>query len=155
MPTLFAYQKVTDAITTHTLRLPEEKNISEPAGQELATLADGRTIVCLFDGHELPTDQPAAIQGSIEPLPSPLPDAMREEIRAASPHIQLINSRLIERIRAKYSPDDEAYFSRITIGTLLRTYTMTAGEQAAVAAYQATAEDARAWAKGERAKLGL
>jgi hypothetical protein len=154
MPTLYAYRKASDAITTHTLRLPMPAQ-GEQAGQELATLADGRTIVVLFDGHDLPADQPAPIKSSIEPLPSPLPDALREEIRAASPHIQLINRRLVERIRAQYSTDDEAYFSRITIGTLLKSYTMTAGEQAAIAAYQATAEAARVWAKAERAKLGL
>jgi hypothetical protein len=154
MPSLIAYRRVTDELTTHALRLPMPKP-GEQAGHEIAQLLDGRTVCVLFDGYTLPTEQPAPIKASIEVLASPLPDALKEEIRAASPHIQLINRRLVEQIRAKYTTDDESYFSRITIGALLKTYVMTAGEQAAIAAYQATAEAAREWAKAERAKLGL
>jgi hypothetical protein len=153
MPSLFAYRKVTDAITTHSLRLPEKQG--EQTGQELCTLADGRTVVTIFDGHTLPTQQPSAIAASVEALPSPLPDALRAEIRAASPHARLIAQRLVDRIRSKYTTDDETYFARIGVGQALGTYTMTPGEVQVIAQYQATAEAARAWAKAERDKLGI
>ena len=42
------------------MKLPTAQ-ASQQAGQELATLPDGRTVVVLFDGFTLPTDQPAAI----------------------------------------------------------------------------------------------
>jgi hypothetical protein len=117
--------------------------------------ADGRTVVTIFDGHTLPTQQPSAIAASVEALPSPLPDALRAEIRAASPHARLIAQRLVDRIRSKYTTDDETYFARIGVGQALGTYTMTPGEVQVIAQYQATAEAARAWAKAERDKLGI
>ena len=68
--------------------------------------------------------------------------------------MRLIATRLIERIRAKYSQDDEQFLTRIACGQALGTYTMTPGEQAMIADYQATAEAARAWARVEREKFG-
>jgi hypothetical protein len=155
MPSLITYRKATDSITTHTLRLPQPEKQGEQAGQELCTLSDGRTVVALFDGYTLPADQPAAIRASIEVLPEPLPDDLRAEIRQASPHMRLIATRLIERIRAKYTQDDERFLTRIACGQALGTRTMTPDEQAMIADYQATAESARAWARAEREKLGV
>ena len=68
--------------------------------------------------------------------------------------MRLIARRLIERIRAKYSQDDEQFLTRIACGQALGTYTMTPDEQAMIADYQATAEAARAWARVEREKFG-
>lgn len=154
MPTLYAYRKASDDVTTHTLRLPQPEP-GQQAGQELATLADGRTVVTLFDGYTLPADQPEQIKASIETLPSPLPDVLKAEIREASPHARLIAQRLVERIQAKYTRDDETYFTRIACGQALGTYEMSASEVQKIAEYQATAEAARAWAKAERTKLGI
>ena len=63
MPSLYAYRKVIDTVTTHMLRLPDAAQ-GDQSGQELATLADGRTVVVIFDGYLLPSDQPAAIASS-------------------------------------------------------------------------------------------
>jgi hypothetical protein len=153
MPALYAYRKVTDAITTHTLRAPFDG--SKQTSQELCTLADGRTVVVLLGDYTLPANQPAAIAASIQPLPTPLPDDLRDEIIAASPAMQLIARRLQEHIRAKYSADDELYFSRINLGQLSGMYTMTTKEIALTQAFAARAEEARALAKIERAKLGI
>jgi hypothetical protein len=154
MTSLIAYRKHIDAIHTREITLPSGEG-QDRGGQELCTLPDGRTVVALFDGHELPNDQHATIRASIEVLPSPLPDDLKAAIREASPHMRLIARRLIERIRAKYSQDDEQFLTRIACGQALGTYTMTPDEQAMIADYQATAESARAWARAEREKLGV
>ena len=155
MPLLFSYTKKTDSVTTHTLRLPTPDKMGDPAGQEIATLEDGRTIVVLPDGAKLPTDQPAEIKDSIETLPTPLPDALKEQIRAASPHVNLINTRMQDRIRARYSQEDELKFSRIGTGQALGMYKMSDAEKAAMVAFGTYLEEQRQWAKGERAKLGV
>lgn len=154
MPSLIAYRKVIDSVTTHTLRLPDAPQ-GEQSGQELATLPDGRTVVVLFDGHTLSTTQPSAITASVETLATPLPDDLREQIKAASPHVALISRRMIERIRSSYTQDDENYFSRIGIGAAMSMYTPTAGELQAMAAFGQFVESVREWGRAERAKLGL
>lgn len=151
---MIAYRKVIDTVTTHQLRLPEAAQ-GAPAGQELATLTDGRTVVVLFGTATLPANQPAPIATSIETLPSPLPDALREEIKAASPHVRLIAQRMIEQIRSLYSIDDEMFFARIGVGAANGLYTPTAQELADMQNFGAFVEGVRQWGRAERAKLGL
>lgn len=142
---MIAYRKVSDAYTTYQLRLPERGpggDAQGPGGQEIATLPDGRTVVVLDTGAALPDEQPELIAGTIEHLPSPLPAELRETIRAASPHVALINQRVVEMIRQRYSPDDEIKLLRIA-------------PSAETAQWNAYVEECRAWGRGERAKLGL
>lgn len=153
MPTLYAYRKVTDAVTTHTLRTPFDGINS--TSQELCTLDDGRTVTVLLGDYSLPSGQHSAIAASIERIPSPVPADLRAKIIESSPAMQLIARRLVEHIRAKYTSDDEAYFHRIATGHLLGIYTMTTAEQALIQAYAARAEEARTIAKASRAELGL
>jgi hypothetical protein len=141
MPSLIAYLKTITAINTFELRLPESAP-GQRQGQEIATLADGRTIVVLDDGATLPAEQPAQIADSIETLPSPLPADLRKDIGTASPHVKLINQRVVQKIRERYSIDDEI--------KLLRT---APSEEAT--AWNAWAEACRAWGHAEKAKLGL
>lgn len=136
---MIAYRRVVDSITTHSLRLPDAAQ-GQQAGQELCTLADGRTVVALFDGHTLPTDQPAAIAASIETLT--LTDTLRSEIKAVSPQVRLINQRVQMAIADRYSMADEI--------KLIRT-----SPSAEAVAYNAYAEECRAWGRAEKAKLGL
>lgn len=138
---MIAYRRVSDAVTTHYLKLPDAPQ-GQQAGQELCTLPDGRTVVALFDGFALPDDQPTAIAGSIEHLPSPLPTDLRDAIRAASPHVRLINKRVQAAIAERYSMADEI--------KLLRT-----APSAEMTAYNAWAEDCRSWGRAEKAKLGV
>ena len=154
MPSLYAYRKVIDTVTTHTLRLPEATQGGQ-AGHELATLADGRTVVVLFDAYSLPTEQPSPIAASVELLPTALPDLLREQIKAASTHVQLIGQRMIDRIRATYTIDDEMYFARIGVGTSLGMYVPSPSEQVEMAAFGDFCEATRQWGRDERAKLGL
>ena len=71
MTSLIAFRRVVTPIYTHTLRLPDTLQ-GQQAGQELATLPDGRTVVALFEGFTLPANQPAEIAASIEVLPGGL-----------------------------------------------------------------------------------
>lgn len=151
---MYAYRKVIDTVTTHTLRLPEATQ-GEQAGQELATLADGRTVVVLFDAFSLPGDQPSAIAASIEALPPVLSDLLREQIKAASPHVALISQRMIDQIRASYTQDDENYFSRIGVGAAMGMYTPSSDEIQAMTVFGEFVEAVRQWGRAERAKLGL
>lgn len=154
MPTLISFMRVIDAVTTHSLQLPQGVN-NAPTGQELCTLPDGRTIVALFDGNTLPTKQPAAIAASIVTLAQPLAADLLAQIKAASPHFRLINTRVEEKLREKYSTSDEAKFARIAYGVALGMYSYQAGEQAELQAFGAYCEMCRAWGKTEKALLGM
>lgn len=151
---MIAYQKVTDAITTHTLRLPEPAEQGGQSGQELCTLEDGRTIVVLFDGVTLPANQPQEIAATIEHL-TELTTELKDQIRAASPHVRLINQRMQDRIRERYSPEDEMKFSRIGVGQALGQYQMSAKEAQDLKDFGDYLQECHMWAKGERAKLGV
>ena len=118
-------------------------------------MPDGRTVVVLFDGHILPANQPAAIAASIETLPTPLPDALKEQIKQSSPHVRLIGQNMIDKIRAVYSLDDEMYFARIGVGAATGMYTPSASELTEMTAFGAFVESVRNWGRAERAKLGL
>jgi hypothetical protein len=80
---------------------------------------------------------------------------LRDELKAASPHVKLIDKRVIDRIRETYPIDDELYFARISVGSLLGAYTLLPGELEALQKYQVDVEAAREWGRLERAKLGL
>lgn len=84
-----------------------------------------------------------------------LTSELREAIKAASPHAQLIAQRVVELICAKYPLDEELYFARIAVGALQNSYTLLPGEAEALAQYQADVEAAREWGRAERAKIGL
>jgi phage gp36-like protein len=140
---IIQYQKVTDETTTYRLNAPD--------GIELAEI-DGITYVSLPDGAALP-EQPEQIAASVSTVT--LTEPLREAIKAASPHCQLISERVIERIRDRYTYDDELYFTRITIGQQMGLYQMTAAEVAEVQEFGAFVEAARQWGRDERAKLGL
>ena len=81
--------------------------------------------------------------------------ATREAIKAASTHCQLINNRMIEKIRAMYSIDDEMYFARIGVGAATGLYTPSQDEMQAMTVFGELVESVRQWGRDERAKLGL
>jgi hypothetical protein len=138
MPTLITYQKFITTEITRELRLPEGEN-HQRIGTELATI-DGITYVSLPDGATLPTDQPAEIAASIA---TPVLSAETiSALKAASPHIRLINQWVTEKIAALYTLQDEI--------KLLRTAPSLEFE-----AYNAHAEACRAWGREEKAKFGL
>ncbi len=84
-----------------------------------------------------------------------LTNELKNEIKALSPHVQLSYSRLQDRIRTKYSIEDEQYFTRISVGALSGTYSMREDEPCLIAEYQAWVESSREIARLERVALGL
>lgn len=138
MASIFRYQKITDDITTHCLLEPDYNLLAtEDSISELCTLPDGYTYVSVPDGIKLPA-QPENITVERVELTTDLADA----IKKASPHVALINERVVNMIREKYSVNDEIKMLRI-------------GPSEETEAYNAYAEECRAWGISEKAKLGL
>ena len=144
MPRIVSYQKQSDAHTTYQL-------LTSDGATELCTLS-GVTYVSVPDG-ELPA-QPAQIAASVVD-PVVLTTELREAIKAASPHCQLINQRIEDKIRERYSLSDEQYFSRIASCAALGYYTFETGEAEALQAFVLYVEYVRQWGREQRALLGL
>lgn len=138
MPSIYSYRKHIDALVTREILLPADED-GQPIGTELATL-DGVTYIVLPDGAELPAGQPAEIAASINPVD--MVRTLRDAIAAASPHVDLIRTRVRERIATMYSQADEI--------KLLRT-----APSAEFEVYNAFVEECRDWGRAEKAKLGL
>lgn len=154
MTSIVSYRKATDAWTTYTLVTPDTQ--LDPAGEEqycteLCTL-DGVTYVAVPDAVTLP-EQPAQIAATVTPVT--LTPELREAIKAASPHCQFIDACMQDKIRARYSAEDEMYFARIGTGVALGRYAFEPGEEVALTEYGAHVEAVRQWGRTERAKLGL
>lgn len=147
---ILKYRKITDSFTTHTLKEP---NPSAGGSKitELATIGDW-TYVHVPDDLVLP-EQPDIIDATLEAVT--VTPEIREEIKALCPHVQLSYQRLQERIRARYSIDDEQYLNRIAAGSVAGIYQMQDGEQDRIAAYNAYVEECRTIARQERAAIGL
>jgi len=145
---ILKYQKITDNFTTHTLQEPDYKD-SDVRCTELCTIG-ADTYVHVPDSLVLP-EQPDVLDISAVSLTPEL----REEIKAASPAVRLSHKRLQDRIRSRYSIEDEQYLTRITVGFLSGTYEMQEDEPGLIAAYQTWVEECREIARLERVALGL
>lgn len=143
MAKIYRYQKVTDKFTSYT---PQGEGLTE-----LCTLPDGYTYFSVADDGKLADEQPEQIQIE-EPT---ITDELKEQIKTASPHYQLIYTRMQQKIRDKYCAEDEMYFTRISVGQLAGMYTMQPGEPEKIAEYQTYIEEIRQWGKTERAHYGL
>ena len=139
MPSIVSYRKYIDPLITRELLLPDDPATHQRLGTELATV-DGVTYVSLPDGAVLPAAQPAEIAASIGP--AALTPALRDALKAASPHLRLIAQRVRDKIALRYSPEDEI--------ALIRT--APSGE---FDAYNVYAEECRAWGRAQRAALGI
>jgi hypothetical protein len=118
-------------------------------GTELATI-DGTTYVHVPDSAVLP-EQPI----EIDVAPVSLTADLAEAIKAASPHVRLVNERIKAKIRERYDAEDEMYFARVSIGAITGQYTMEPGEAEKVTAYGAYVEEVRQWGRNQRAGFGL
>jgi hypothetical protein len=131
MASIVAYRKASDAWTTYSL-------VGVDGAVELCTI-DGVTYVSIPDDGDL-HDQPEEIAGSVAVIePS---DALIDAICAASPHVALIRSRVVELIAQRYSITEEV--------KLLRT-----APSAEFDAYNEYVEICRAWGRSQKADLGL
>lgn len=146
MAYIVSYQKASDAYTTYQLALPDDAG-----AVELCTLA-GVTYISVPDGVTLPA-QPEQIAASVATVA--LDPALREAIKRASPHCQLIDARVREMVRQQYPLEDELKFARIGVGAAMGMYSPTPDEVQAMTVFGEHAEAARQWGRDERAALGL
>ena len=135
MTSIVSYQKYIDSDRTVEIALPEGQN-NQRVGTELATV-DGVTYVSLPEGAVLPT-QPEEITVT----PVTLTPEMKAKISDASPHVRLIRQLVSDKIAERYSTGDEI--------KLIRT-----APSAEFEAYNAYAEDCRAWGREQKAAIGL
>lgn len=152
---ILKYQKVFkqyDERHSTTLVLVEpENNNEELRVTELCTIGE-YTYVHRPDDVEMP-EQSFEVDSSLETVA--LTNELKEKIKALSPHVQLSYQRLQDRIRSKYSVEDEQYFTRISVGALSGTYIMQDDEPGLIAEYQDWVEESREIARLERVALGL
>ncbi len=84
-----------------------------------------------------------------------LDNILKESIKANSRVCQLIDAEIQNKIRAKYSLEDEQYFARIGVGVALGMYTFLPGEQELLVKFATDVEDIRTWGRDQRALVGL
>ena len=137
MTKIYKYQKIVDDYTTHCLVEPDYNLLeAEDRITELCTI-DGITYVSVPDSITLP-EQPEQI--TVEEVE--LTEELKESIKSASPHVQLINERVVAKIRERYSLNDEIKLLRI-------------GLSEESTAYNDYVEECRAWGRAAKARLGL
>lgn len=144
MAIIYQYKKHIDSVTTIYIKLPEDTIYNELA------VIDGITYVSVPDNVVLP-EQPTEISVTV----AEITDDLRSRLRKESAHLQLIDNQFTEKLRKKYSVEDELYFSRIAIGFLLGKYVFGDDEMGLLSEYQQFVEDLREWARNERKNLGL
>ena len=134
---IYKYQKITDQFTTHCLVEPDYNLLeTEDRITELCTI-DGITYVSVPDSIILPA-QPEQI--TVEEVV--LTEELKESIKSASPHVQLINDRVVSKIREVYSLNDEIKMIRLS-------------PSAESTAYNEYVEACREWGRVAKANLGL
>lgn len=130
-------------------QLPLDAETGEPLGQELATIGT-TTYVAIPDDAILPLQEDGIV---LEPVD--LTSKLRDQIKAASWQCQRIEQLMQERIRARYSVEDELFLQRIKLGNVSGMYEFQPGEEQEIDTAMMFLESVREWGRGERAKLGL
>ena len=143
---IYKYKKIITEGPNGTMicaRLPDGE------GLELCEI-DGNTYVFVSGDSTLPEQHKEITLESVT-----LTDELRSEIKKSSRACQLIDMRMQEMIRAKYTAEDEMYFARIGTGKALGVYEFQNGEESALLDYGNFVESVRQWGRDERAKIGL
>jgi len=148
MTAIYKYQRITtpgpDGATLY-FRNAED----EPRALELGELY-GWHYVSVPEAALLP-EQPTEIDWQIVTLDAEL----RASLLATCRPLQLIAEAVVERIRSRYSLDDELFLNRIATGVANGLYEYQDGEEAEVIAFGVWAEECRQWGRARRAELGL
>jgi len=134
---IYKYKKIQDEFTTHTLKEPDYQE-GDPRITELCAIGDV-TYVHVPEDLVLP-EQSDEIDATLEAVT--LTDELKAEIKALSPHVRLINARVVEKIREKYSQDDELKAAH------------TAGSPFTID-FLAYRDQCIAWGNAEKAKIEL
>ena len=136
MAKIYSYTKHINALTSIVLTLPSIEG--RFIGTELCTL-DDVTYVSIPDTAVLP-EQRSEIAASVQLVT--LTDALKLAIKTASSHVDLINTQVVEKIRLKYSADDEIKALRLA-------------PSATTDAWKAYADECVLWGMERKAALGL
>ena len=80
---------------------------------------------------------------------------LKEQLKLVSRAYQLINIELQNKLRDKYSLNDEQYFARIGVGKALGLYTFEPGEEEALKEFGLFVEKLRQEARLQKELIGL
>ena len=151
MPTtIYAYTKKQNAFTEIVMALPENQGPEdETRATELCTIS-GITYVAIPDSMTLPEQPP-----ELDIAPVTLTPELKAAIRAESTHCQFIDERRQAMIRSRYTAEDETGMTRMGLKQSLGVAQMTDDQKHRLFEYDGWVEHCLAWAKAERAKLGL
>ncbi len=145
MAKIYSYRKVIDEYTTHALNEPDYKQIeTEDRITELCTIEE-ITYVSVPDTSALP-EQSEHIKKTLKM--ANIDEVMRKKIKKACPHVGLIKQRVIEKIRGKYSINDELNVNRCKIAKEIEA-------DADFNTYNEFVKSCISWGHDEIAKLGL
>jgi len=107
---------------------------------------DALTELCELDGLRYVSVPDFATVSVPEQItdwqPASLTDALRAQIKTASPHCRRIDEQVVAQIRSRYSVDDEIKLLRLA-------------PSPETDAWNAWAEDCRAWGAAQKTALGL
>lgn len=132
---IYSYQKHISTMHTLEAHLPENES-GQRIGAELATI-DGTTYIGLPDGVDLPAQPDGITVVAVE-----LTGELLDKLKQASPHYQLIDQQVVERIRQRYSAEDEIKLLRIAPSD-------------ETAAWNDYVEECLVWGRGKKAGIGL
>lgn len=149
MTSIVRYRKHITAYTIIELHQPESES-GDRLTTELATLGDGFTYVAVPEGVVLPV-QP----DEIRPEEVILTDELREQIKRESPHIRLINARVVEKIRQRYTADDERKYTADTINSAVYGEQLSQSQEAKRDAYMQYRNECVGWGREQKTLLGL
>ena len=138
MAKIYSYTKHQDDIRTITLLLPFDQETHKFIGQELCVL-DGVTYVSIPDTAVLP-EQPIEISATVKVVT--LTEALKADIKANCKQVKRINDLVVEKIRLKYSAEDEIKALRLTPSATTDTW-------------KAYVEECVLWGMEQKADLGL
>lgn len=141
MAKIYSYQKVTDQFTTYCLSEPDYNLLSsEDHITELCTIEE-TTYVSIPNNITLP-EQSDKIKSTLKEIDLSNNLDLKEQIKTISSHINLINDRVVEKIRTKFSINDEIKILR-------------AGTPEESNLYNAFVEECVLWGRIEKEKLGV
>ena len=149
MTSIVRYRKHITAYTVIELHQPETEQ-GEQLTTELATLDDGYTYVAVPDGVVLPV-QPDEVK--VESVS--ITEALREQIKLASPHVRLINDRVVQKIRKRYTKNDEIKYGMLSVNVIVNNEKLTGREERQRNQYLSYRHDCVAWGRAEKIKLGM
>ena len=147
---IFSYRKASNEWTEIVMSLPDNQGQDDDIrATELCTI-DGITYVCVPDSMTLPEQPP-----ELDIKPVTLTPELKAAIRSNSTHCTFIDERRQAMIRSRYTAEDETGMTRMGLKQSLGVAQMTDDQKRRLFEYDAWVEHCLAWAKGERAKLGL